>query len=104
MGGGGRHVILLGDPAQLPAVSRRDIFGTCLWQNFTVLLLREIKRASDPLLSSILGKIRLGIWDKEVVDVLQTRLQPPNIAAIDLDTTVVICQLLLSAMKSMLNV
>ena len=26
---GGRHVILLGDPAQLPAVSGVDIFGTC---------------------------------------------------------------------------
>lgn len=29
---GGRHVILLGDPAQLPAVSRKDIFGTTLWR------------------------------------------------------------------------
>ena len=29
---GGRHVILLGDPAQLPAVSGVDIFVTYLWQ------------------------------------------------------------------------
>ena len=29
---GGQHVILLGDPAQLPAVSQRDIFGTHLWK------------------------------------------------------------------------
>ena len=36
---GGRHVILLGDPAQLPAVSSRDIFGTDLWKTFSVLLL-----------------------------------------------------------------
>ena len=72
---GGRHVILLG-PAKLPAVSRRDIFGTCLGQNFSLSLLREIKRASDP--QQYFGKIRLGICDKEVVDVLQTRLQPPN--------------------------
>lgn len=35
---GGRHVILLGDPAQLPSVSRKDIFGTQLWRTFTVLL------------------------------------------------------------------
>ena len=39
---GGRHVILLGDPAQLPAVSGVDIFGTYLWHRFTVLLLQEI--------------------------------------------------------------
>ena len=41
---GGRSVILLGDPAQLPAISR-DIFGTELWRTFAVLLLREVKRA-----------------------------------------------------------
>ena len=41
---GGRHVILLGDPAQLPAVSRSDIFATQLWRTFSVMLLRETKR------------------------------------------------------------
>ena len=88
---GGRHVILLGDPAQLPAVSRRDIFGTRLWQNFTIIVLREVKRATDPQLTSILSKIRLGICEKEVLDVLQTCLQSCDIAAVDIDKTVVIC-------------
>ena len=46
---GGRHVILLGDPAQLPAVSRRDIFGTRLWQKFAIIVLREVKRATVTL-------------------------------------------------------
>ena len=50
---GGRHVLLLGDPTQLPAVSRMDIFGTTLWRQFSVLLLREVKRAEDPVLASI---------------------------------------------------
>ena len=59
---GGRHVILLGDPAQLPAVSGIDIFGTYLWHRFTVLL-REIKRATDPVLSKLLTKIWEGICD-----------------------------------------
>ena len=40
---GGRHVILLRDAAQLPAVSSRDIFGTDLWKTFSVLLLQEVK-------------------------------------------------------------
>ena len=72
---GGRHVILLGDPAQLPAVSRRDIFGTRLWQKFAIIVLREVKRATDSQLTSILSKVRLGICDKEVLDVLHTCLQ-----------------------------
>ena len=88
---GGRHVILLGDPAQLPAVSCRDIFGTRLWQKFAILLLREIKHATDPQLNSVLSKVRLGVCDKEVLDVLQTRLQSRDLASVDLERTVVIC-------------
>ena len=88
---GGRHVILLGDPAQLPAVSGVDIFGTYLWYKFTVLLLREIKRATDPTLSMVLTKIREGTCDSHVSEVLQTRLQKQDINAVDLDKTVIIC-------------
>ena len=29
---GGSHVIMFGDPAQLPAVGRSDLFGTQLWR------------------------------------------------------------------------
>ena len=39
----GMHVIMLGDPAQLPSPGRRDTFGTHLWHTFTILILREIK-------------------------------------------------------------
>jgi len=63
---GGRHVLLLGDPAQLPAVSRTDIFGTTLWRQFYVLLLCEVKRVVDPALASTLAKVRMGICDEEV--------------------------------------
>ena len=85
---GGRHAILLGDPAQLPAIGHRDVFGTQLWHTFSVLILREVKRATDPILSSVLLK---GICDKEVIQVLKSRLQPGNINNIELDRTVVIC-------------
>lgn len=47
---GGRHVIMLGDPAQPPAVGRSDTFGTQLWRTFSVLILGEIKRSEDPIL------------------------------------------------------
>ena len=98
-GGGGRHVILLGNPAQLPAVSRRDIFGTHLWQKFAIIVLREVKCATDTQLTSILSKVRLGICDKEVLDVLHTRLQSRDVASVDLDKIYV--QLLQSAVKLM---
>ena len=88
----------LGDPAKLPAVSRRDIFGTHLWQKFAIIVLREVKRATDPQLTNILSKIRLGICDKEVLHVLQTCLQSHNVATVELWLYV---QLLLSVMKSM---
>ena len=88
---GGRHVILLGDPAQLPAVSGVDIFGTYLWHNFMVLLLREIKRATDPTLSSVLTKIREGICDDHVHKILKSRLQEQDVHHVDLDKTVIIC-------------
>ena len=90
---GGRHVILLGDPAQLPAVSGVNIFGTYLWYKFTVLLLREIKRATDPTLSGTLIKIREGICDTHISQVLQTRLVNKDIDMVDLDktVTVIIC-------------
>ena len=65
---GGRHVILLGDPAQLPAIGHRDIFGTKLWRTFSILILREVKRATDPILSSVLLKVRMGVCDIEVAN------------------------------------
>ena len=88
---GGRHVILLGDPAQLPAVSMRDIFGMSLWSNFSVLLLREVKRAEDPTLASILSKIRVGSFDEEVHTTLMSHVQVECVDSIDLNKTVVIC-------------
>jgi hypothetical protein len=88
---GGRHVIMLGDPAQLPSPGRKDIFGTHLWHTFTILLLREIKRCRDPVLGNVLTKVRMGICDEEVIDVLNNLVQPPDIDNIELDRTVVIC-------------
>ena len=54
-------MILLGDPAQLPAIGHRDIFGTQLWRTFSILILREVKHATDPILSSVLLKVRMGV-------------------------------------------
>ena len=88
---GGRHVVMLGDPAQLPAVGRSDLFGTHLWRTFSILILREIKRSQDPVLTSILTKVRMGVCDQEVTDVLRSIVQPRDMDNIQLDRTVVIC-------------
>ena len=40
---------MLDDPAQLPAVGRGGLFGAQLWRTFSVLVLKEIKRAQDPV-------------------------------------------------------
>ena len=88
---GGRHVVMLGDPAQLPAVGRSDLFGTHLWRKFSILVLREIKRSQDPVLTSVLTKVRMGVCDQEVTDVLRNILQPRDVDNIQLDRTVVIC-------------
>ena len=70
----------MGDPAKLLAV--RDIFGTRLWQKFAIMVPREVKRATDPQLTSILTKNRIGICDKEVLDVLQTRFQSHDLSTV----------------------
>ena len=88
---GGRHVILLGDPAQLPSVSRKDIFGTQLWRTFTVLLLKEIKRSVDPILTNILSQVRMGICNSETQDILSGLVQPKDCDKLELDKTIVIC-------------
>ena len=84
-------MIMLGDPAQLPAVGRSDLFGMQLWCTFLVLVLREIKRSQDPRLTSVLTKVRIGVCDKEVTDVLRGLVQPRDLDNIQLDRTVVIC-------------
>ena len=89
---GGRHVLFFGDPAQLPPVSNTDIFNTKTWLGgFSIVQLKEIVRAKDPSLSSILLKIREGTVDNKVDSVLKSRLRPININSVDLSQTVIIC-------------
>ena len=84
-------MILFADPAQLPPVSNSGIFITIPWVNFSILQLKEVVRAKDPILSSVLLKIRDGICDDQVTSVLQSLLKPVDITSIDLSRTVIIC-------------
>jgi len=66
---GGCHILLFGDPAQLPLICYTDIFNTKLWHSFHLMLLKEIVRSKDPKLSSILSKNKTGYL--EVASVLK---------------------------------
>ena len=48
-------------------------------------------RAKDPVLSSILLKIREGICDEHVESVLKSHLEKVDIASVNLTKTVIIC-------------
>ena len=84
-------MILLGGPALLPTVSGQDLIGTDLWKTFSVLLLREVKRAKDPQLQLLLDKVIVGVYDKEVEHILCSRCENVDIAKVDLNATVIIC-------------
>ena len=43
------------------------------------------------ILSLEMTKVRMGICDEEVIDVLSNLVQPPDVDNIELDKTVVIC-------------
>ena len=78
-----------------------DIFSTRLWPKFAIIVLREVKHATDPQLTSILSKVRLGICDNEVLDVLQTRFQSRDVCCCRPGQISGSVQLLPSPMKSM---
>ena len=83
-------MILLGDPAQLPAVSNRNIFGTDLWRTFNIFSLREVVRAKDPQLQCLLDKVRMCIHDEEVATILASRWQQEDLGKVDFNATVII--------------
>lgn len=58
---GGKHIILVGDPAKLPAIDK-DIYDRWLWQNFDILMLKEVKGQGDAAFASMLNKVRPEIY------------------------------------------
>ncbi len=85
----GRHVLLLGDPAQLPAVSRKVVFGTTLWMQFSVLLLRKSSELQTPPWRLSLPKSGWEFATNRSIP--RYVLASQSWDSVDLDTTVVIC-------------
>ena len=90
---GSRYVILilLGDPAQLAAVSSKDIFGSDLWMTFNMLLLREVVRTKDPDKQCLFDEVTLGIYDAEVYKILHSKWEQEDLGKVDLKATIIIC-------------
>ena len=70
-------------------MSHADIFNTRLWAKFNILQLKEVVRATDPILSSIY--VVESETEREVESALKKCLRRRDIASIDITKTVVIC-------------
>lgn len=70
---GGKHIILMGDPAQLPAIEQ-DIFDTHLWRRFDIVMLKDVKRQEDVAFQSILSTVRMGETTDDVNSILKSRV------------------------------
>ena len=70
---GGKNIILLGDPLQLPAITC-SIYSSKLWQLFKPLILTDVKRQADEKFVNLLQKVRVGVVDDEVENTLRERL------------------------------
>jgi ATP-dependent DNA helicase PIF1 len=79
---GGIQLVVIGDLFQLPCVSENSAliinssrFRKCI---DVTIEMRNIVRQNDPIFKNILNKIRVGIVDTHVKQVLKTRFQKPS--------------------------
>ena len=90
---GGKNVILMGDPAQLPAI-QKDIFESSLWRRFNIAILKDVKRQNNAEFQKLLSTVRLGTITDEVDKTLQSRvLTNCDLDQLDLDDAAIICSL-----------
>jgi ATP-dependent DNA helicase PIF1 len=75
---GGIQVVLSGDFCQLPVVNcKKFCFEANNWKNVVqeIFYFTENIRQNDELFQEILGKIRMGICDKQVIKILKKRIR-----------------------------
>lgn len=73
---GGIQIILVADFLQLPPVECGDfIFESPIWDTVIqkTIYLKQIMRQDDPVFQQVLNKVRLGLVDDEVEQILQSR-------------------------------
>ena len=92
---GGKSVLLMGDPAQLPAIDQ-DIFDTFLWRKLDIIILKDVKRQNDEVFQQLLSTVRMGRTSTHINSILTSRVLPIiDITNINLDDpgAAIICSL-----------
>ena len=91
---GGKYIILMGDPAQLPAIAH-DIFDTYLWRDkFSIVMLKDIKRQNDQTFQQMLSTIRLGKTNDDIDSILRSKVMTDDeVDNVDLTNGAIICSL-----------
>jgi ATP-dependent DNA helicase PIF1 len=76
---GGIQIVLTGDFLQLPPIGSGFVFTSPLWNLAMphIINLNQNMRQADPIFSSLLSEIRMGIVTQNTVDVLKSRLNVP---------------------------
>jgi ATP-dependent DNA helicase PIF1 len=72
---GNIHVIVFGDLLQLPPVDGIKVFKANVWRLFHPLFLEQPRRQSDRAFFRVLNKIRFGVVDEEVKELLTEHWQ-----------------------------
>lgn len=92
---GGIQLVVTGDLFQLPCVSQNSTlithsskFKKCIK---TTIQLRNIIRQSDHIFKGILNKIRIGVIDPQVKEILKTRFLKPQILQDNIKPTRLFC-------------
>jgi len=89
---GGLHVIMFGDLLQLPPVSGLKVWDAAVWPLFHPIFLREPQRQTNRRFFDVLNKIRFGIVDDDVKQLLTECWQRHNPTA-SMWTTTYLCPL-----------
>lgn len=73
---GGCKLLMVGDFLQLPPINVKEeghLFESNIWKllNLTIIKLDKVRRTKEPGLIEILGKVRKGIYDTQVYEVME---------------------------------
>ncbi|KAH9106593.1 hypothetical protein AeMF1_017846 [Aphanomyces euteiches] len=87
---GGINIVLAGDFFQMPPVGGNPYLyedsGFSLWRSFTtvVVLDENVRFAKDPEWGKLVSLARKGVWTQDLVDILNSRIQPQGLILKDM--------------------
>ncbi len=85
---GGKHLFLIGDPCQLPAINT-SVFLNPLLDMFSILILKETVRQKDEGFAALLNRIRVNMMSEDDKALLRTRYTHVSNIVCDDETLIV---------------